>query len=1132
MPNTITFSEFSIGTTDPTFTFTDNTVYTTGVIVSDGAQPASPAIAANSSYTGPVFIYFDHAVTSVTLDAGYFNNLGSTRIEFRDQLGHVIQSYHNTGLGVLTFGCENAAGIASIAVIDESFDDAGFSVDTVIFGGVAEELPAPTVARVASAASVDRAFGTVQGGATLTFSDAVGDADTQDFITLSVSAATTARVRVFLDNDPENARDVTINLQAGANVLRILADPSYGDLESYTVVVQVTDFVDPDQEFINDMLSDILGKVMDYKSAQSQIFQHILATADDVDEAAALMGKMARAFSILGYTIDVANRIDNIRAASDWQRQLAVEMGDFVLGFALTGGVGAGVSFVGTPIAGAVAGFVTGMVYTFGLQSYVRNELGSAYDTYISTHNEDGTLLAGLDGDSLLAGGTGADLGDPDFSNLIFDETWYLANHPAAAAAVASGAAVSGYAYYLTTGIYQGHAINAGGTVVSASDLVGGITIVDPGHLMDQQLDTLALGSRAGDLLSTGEVALADYINDDVRTSGTELALNGALSALANRIAQDWMLNHQGTIEEAILDGGATWAETLSDGQTYQDFLATLATAAGIDLSQASLLVSWNGGDTPAEVYASLVTSILSSNLLVGLDSHTIGLAQVGGLWVLLVTTQSLTDDGVATDASVLHLAGDEYANDLLGAEGNDYINGHAGNDHIEGRGGNDVLVGEAGNDTLHGGAGADSLVGGVGDATLIGDGFATAPVDPGPVLTDITVGGTGVQQIAQTVVNELDAPVALDTAWSLANDPNILDSTTHPHLTLDIIASGERYETFSFTARAGQSFIFDVDGVSNAGSNVDSYLELRNSGGSIIASDDDSSISDGGGGSTSGYEPYLTYTFTEDGIYTITLRPYGSSSFTAGTEAHLAISLDTLHVEPPPPPAADTNGDTLIGGLGNDSLSGEAGSDSLRGGDGADTILGGEGNDTIFGGDTAADLRDVVYGGDGNDSIDGGYGNDSLMGDAGNDSIEGGFGADTVVGGEGNDLLTGSAWGDVLIGGDGDDFVNGGFGFERVLGGDGPDRFFHLGVIGHGSDWIQDYDGAEGDTLLFGNAAATRAQFQINWANTAGAGDAGVQEAFVVYRPTGQIIWALVDGGANDHIWLQIGANTYDLMA
>lgn len=219
----------------------------------------------------------------------------------------------------------------------------------------------------------------------------------------------------------------------------------------------------------------------------------------------------------------------------------------------------------------------------------------------------------------------------------------------------------------------------------------------------------------------------------------------------------------------------------------------------------------------------------------------------------------------------------------------------------------------------------------------------------------------------------------------------------------------------------------------------------------------------------------------------------------------------------------ATVYGDSLFGGNGDDALHGSAGNDTLNGGDG---------NDTLIGGTTTADLRDLIYGGDGNDSIDGGYGNDELRGDAGNDQIEGGFGADTLIGGAGNDSLSGSALGDQLFGGDGDDFINGGFGFDRLNGGAGADRFYHLGVAGHGSDWIQDYSSAQNDTLVFGNAAATPSQFQINWASTPNAGDAGMQEAFVIYRPTGQTIWALVDGAANDHIWLQIGGAAYDLMA
>jgi Ca2+-binding RTX toxin-like protein len=226
------------------------------------------------------------------------------------------------------------------------------------------------------------------------------------------------------------------------------------------------------------------------------------------------------------------------------------------------------------------------------------------------------------------------------------------------------------------------------------------------------------------------------------------------------------------------------------------------------------------------------------------------------------------------------------------------------------------------------------------------------------------------------------------------------------------------------------------------------------------------------------------------------------------------------------------TNDDeALNGGSGNDLLVGLGGNDTLRGGDGNDTLNGGDGDDFIFGGETDADLRDVVYGGAGNDNIDGGYGNDELRGDAGNDSIAGGFGADTVIGGAGNDTLTGSSYGDEIFGGDGLDFINGGFGHDRVNGGEGADQFYHIGIFDHGSDWIQDYNAADGDVLRWGGAAATVDNFQINTADTANAGVDGVSESFVIYRPTGQIMWALVDGDEQSSINIQIGGETFDLL-
>jgi Ca2+-binding RTX toxin-like protein len=220
---------------------------------------------------------------------------------------------------------------------------------------------------------------------------------------------------------------------------------------------------------------------------------------------------------------------------------------------------------------------------------------------------------------------------------------------------------------------------------------------------------------------------------------------------------------------------------------------------------------------------------------------------------------------------------------------------------------------------------------------------------------------------------------------------------------------------------------------------------------------------------------------------------------------------------------------DVLRAGPGNSRLDGGTGHDTLTTeGTGAFTLIGGTGDDLIFGGT----LRDIIYGGDGNDTLYGGFGNDEIRGDGDNDLIFGEAGADTLIGGTGNDTLNGGALGDMLFGGPGDDFLNGGFGFDRLNGGAGADTFFHLGVFDHGSDWIQDYNAAEGDVLQFGQPGATRAQFQINIANTPNAGAADVAEAFVIYRPTGQIIWALVDGAGQDSINIQLGGTVFDLLA
>jgi Ca2+-binding RTX toxin-like protein len=216
--------------------------------------------------------------------------------------------------------------------------------------------------------------------------------------------------------------------------------------------------------------------------------------------------------------------------------------------------------------------------------------------------------------------------------------------------------------------------------------------------------------------------------------------------------------------------------------------------------------------------------------------------------------------------------------------------------------------------------------------------------------------------------------------------------------------------------------------------------------------------------------------------------------------------------------------------------ITNDSGTKIYYGNDEASTLVASDGDDIIFAGVSDADLRDRIFAGAGNDTIEGGYGNDDIYGQNGDDLIIGGFGSDTLQGQNGNDNIVGSALSDVLFGNAGNDFINGGFGHDQINGGAGADRFYHLGILDHGADFIQDYDAAEGDVLLTGIAGATRNQFQVNTNDVTSmdgekAGDDTLEEAFIIYRPTGQILWALIDGAAQDQINIRIDEQQFDLL-
>lgn len=146
-------------------------------------------------------------------------------------------------------------------------------------------------------------------------------------------------------------------------------------------------------------------------------------------------------------------------------------------------------------------------------------------------------------------------------------------------------------------------------------------------------------------------------------------------------------------------------------------------------------------------------------------------------------------------------------------------------------------------------------------------------------------------------------------------------------------------------------------------------------------------------------------------------------------------------------------------------------------------------------------------------------------------DRLLGGRQNDRLSGGQGDDVLAGQAGSDQLSGGADDDFLNGGWGgLDRLSGGAGADRFYHAGQAGHGSDWIEDLNPVDGDRLVFG-AAADADQFVLRYAVTPEAGDAATAEAFVSWRPTGQILWAITDGAALDALVIRADGQDFDLL-
>ena len=532
-----------------------------------------------------------------------------------------------------------------------------------------------------------------------------------------------------------------------------------------------------------------------------------------------------------------------------------------------------------------------------------------------------------------------------------------------------------------------------------------------------------------------------------------------------------------------------------------------------------------------------------------------------------IITTPGSLNSVEAEISNFEEVLGEDGERDIVtGSDWDEQISGRGGNDTLRGNGGNDALFGGPGNDSIDGGSGDDLLHGGLGNDTLIGgSGRDTAsyiyaypggdrgePIAEGfgNLIINLSLGAAsggagsdrldGIENAIGGAGNDTIVGSGGDNALTGGLGNDLLEGLDGA----DILTLGEGND-FADGGAGNDIFVLGPGNATLPGGTGDDTLDLGNIAGvveidlasnSFVASVIEQKpvwANDG----TEGQRSYQGQALTPLGV--LEADPIFSNSVNDTTRtlpapqsleaaAFEVAFLDVTRsysgtfssIENFVGGTSTTivfgglSADKIKGGIGDDRLVGAGGADLLEGDDGRDTLNGGADNDTIVGGATDADLRDVIFAGSGNDSVDGGHGNDLVYGGEGADTLTGGFGVDEIIGQDGDDLIAGGAWSDQIFGGAGNDFINGGFGFDRVNGGGGADRFYHVGVEGHGSDWIQDFQPAQGDRLVFGGSARPD-QFQVNFANTAGAGNAAIDEAFVIYRPTGQILWALVDGGA-----------------
>ena len=458
-----------------------------------------------------------------------------------------------------------------------------------------------------------------------------------------------------------------------------------------------------------------------------------------------------------------------------------------------------------------------------------------------------------------------------------------------------------------------------------------------------------------------------------------------------------------------------------------------------------------------------------------------------------LLTINGITIDDLDASDFVFHLPPPDL--ELIGSDGNEYLQGGAGDDTFIGGAGDDSLTGGLGRNTFvfEAGHGNDTItdfnsgydkidlsafsgISQFSDLTITAYEYDPTNWSPGGVVIDLTAYGGGTIRLEN--VQEHEVEEMFDNMFTL-HTPTVTGTAAADTLegdrganTItglggdDTLTGGAGADTFVFASGHGNDKITDfADGEDlidlSAFGNITSFADLS------IADVDDGD---------SGTNAVITLTDADGNETTVTLAGISSSDLDAS---------DFVFYDPTVIGTADA--DTLTGDFGNDIITGLGGADALTGGAGADTFVfaPGHGNDTITDFAVGEDLIDLsgfvdirpadfadlsiadVDDGDGGTNavitLTDADGNETTL------TLEGVSSSDLNVG----DfvfyypIVEGTGDAETLTGGAGDDTVSGWGGDDTLTGGEGADYFvFHPG---DGNDTITDFTDGE-DVIYLGS--------------------------------------------------------------